>query len=460
MAKKARYEDLANEVIKQVGGKDNITYLTHCITRLRFGVKDKSLIDLKEIEKIEGVVGAQWSGEQLQIIIGQAVGDAYKLICEKTGIQAEKGIDENLDQPKQKFGINMIIDSISGSLTPLIPVLIGCGMVKVLLLVIEMAGVLDPASSTYQVLTWVGDAGFYFLPVFVGKAAAKKFGANESLGMLMGAMLIYPAFVSGVAEGTAFDFLGIPIYGAGYTSSIFPVILCVAVMAPIQRFFAKISPDTVRSITEPLLTILVMIPLAFCLIGPAGAFVGQYLADFILWLYNTAGFLAVSLLAAIMPFVVMTGMHSAFTPYLITMLGTVGYEPIFLPAMVISNINQGAASAAVAVRTKNKTLRSTGISSAITAVVGGVTEPAMYGINLRYKKPMMGAMIGSLAGGLSAGLLHVYLYAFAGSAGLFAIPAFIGPVGTNVIYLCISMAIGFVVTFVATLFLYKDEEVA
>lgn len=459
MARKERYEKLANQVIEAVGGQYNIMDIGHCTTRLRFSVKDRSLIDLEEIEKIKGVFGAQWSMDEVQIIVGQAVGDAYQLICEKTGIEPEAAINESLDFPRRKFGIGRIIDAISGSLTPLLPVLIGCGMVKVLLMLLQMLDLLDPSNSTFQVLSWAGDAGFYFLPVLVGKTAARKFGANEGLAMVIGALLIYPDFVNGVADGSTFSYLGLPIYGVSYTSSVFPIIMCVAVMAPIQRFFARISPDAVRSITEPLLTILVMIPLALGLIGPAGAFFGQYLAEFILWLYNTAGFLAVSVLATIMPFVVMTGMHPAFTPYLISMIGTVGYEPIYMAAMVISNINQGAASAAVALKTKNTTLRSTGISSAITATIGGVTEPAMYGINLRYKTPMLGAMIGSLVGGASAGLLRVYLYEVVGNAGLLAIPAFIGPVGSNVIYLCLSLAIGFVVTFIATLILYKDDEI-
>ncbi len=455
---KNKYEDLANRVVDLVGGKENITFFTHCVTRLRFNVKDKSLVNTEEIDSISGVVGTNWSGEQLQIIIGQSVDDAYRLICQKHGFESEDAVDENLDngeKKKFKFSIGAIFEGIAGCITPLIPVLIGCGMVKIILILMELGGLSD--NSTYQVLTWVGDAGFYFLPVLVGYTAAKKFGANEGLGMVIGAMLIYPTFVNGVSAGEAYNVFGIPIYGAGYTSTIFPVILCVFVMAPIEKFFAKISPDAIRSITEPLLTLLVMTPLAFCALGPIGAFLGNYLTDFILWLYDVTGFISVGVLAAILPLVVMTGMHSAFTTYLVNMMSTVGYEPIFIPAMIISNINQGIANLAVAFKTKNKNLKSTGISCGITAIIGGVTEPAMYGINLKYKTPLYASMIGNLVGGLFAGLMHVYLYAFCGSAGIFALVAFIGPSMMNVVYMVIAMIIGAVVTFAMTLVLYKED---
>ena len=459
MAKTQKYEELADKILNLVGGKENITYFTHCVTRLRFNLKDQSAADIKKIEEIPGVVGSQWQNGQLQIIIGQSVGDAYKLICKKGNSNEEDAVDENLDKdmPKKKFSFGMILDAISGSIVPIIPAMIGCGMIKVLLLLLQSFNWIDTAGGTYAVLSMVGDACFYFLPILVGRSAAKKFGANESLGMIMGAMLIYPTFVSGVAGGTSYSFLGIPVYSATYTSTVFPVILCCAVMAPIQRFFGKISPDAIRSVTEPLLTLLVMTPIAFCVLAPAGAFLGTYFSQAIIWLYNTTGFLGVAVLCAVFPFVVMIGMHTAFTPYLVQMMSSVGYEPIIVTANVISNINQGVACAVVALKTKNKNLKSTGTACAVTAIVGGVTEPAMYGITLRYKKAMYGAMIGNFAGAVFAGLMHVYCYAFPGSGGLFCIPAYIGSTGSNLLYLIIAWVIGAAVTFAATMILYKDE---
>ena len=460
MAKKERYEELANTVPGLIGGVENITFFTHCVTRLRFNVKDKSLVKLDEIEKINGVVGCQWSGEQLQIIIGQAVGDAYKLICEKTGLASQNSIDENLDnnKVKKKFSLNAVFDSISGCITPLIQVLIGAGFIKIIVLLCEQFGILAAGDPTHTVLTFVGDAGFYFLPVMVGATAAKKFGANLGLGMLMGAILIHPTLISSVAEGVSLNVYGIPVYAASYTSTIFPIILIVWVMAPIEKFFAKISPDSLRSITEPLFTLIVMIPLALCVLGPIGAFLGTYLSEAIIWLYNTTGFFGVAVLSAVFPWLVMTGMHSALTPYALNSFATVGYEPIVLTANIISNINQVAASLAVALKTKEKNLKSTAASCGITAVVGGVTEPAMFGINLKLKQPMYAAMIGSFAGAAVAGFGKAYAMVLTGSGGLFAIPAYISDNISNVIWMVAGMAIGFIVTFVITLFLYKEEK--
>lgn len=453
------YSEISSKIVELVGGKDNISYFTHCVTRLRFNVKDESKVNKEEIEKLPGVLGSQWQNGQLHVIIGQAVGDVYREVCETNGLQMEKAVDENVDAVETKKGfkgiIDKVFDGISGSLTPFIPALIGCGMIKVLLIFADMLGV-SAENSTYQLLSFAGDAGFYFLPIIIGAFAAKKFGANQGLGMVIGAMLVYPSF----AAATGLNFLGIPVYTNSYSSTIIPVILSCAVMAPIEKFFAKHSPEVLRSVIEPLCTILVMIPLVYCLLGPIGSFLGQYLSAFVLWLYNTIGFVGVALFAAIMPFVIMTGMHGAFVPYLLQMLTdpTIGYEPIFFPALIISNINQGVAALAVALKTKKDELRSTGFSTALTAMVAGVTEPAMYAVNFKYKKPLYGAMIGSAVGGLVAGLFKCAIQAFAGASSLIALPLFASSSNpSNLTYMIIATVVGMVATFVATWILYKDE---
>ena len=456
----ANYEQISSNIVDLVGGKDNISYFTHCVTRLRFNLKDASKAKKEEIDKLQGVLGSQWQNGQLQVIIGQAVGDVYKKICEDNGLTMEKAVDENVDDVPAQKGIKGIIDKvfdgISGSLTPFIPALIGSGMIKVILIFADMLGA-DATSGTYQLLSFAGDAGFYFLPIIIGAFAAKKFGANQGLGMVVGGMLVYPSF----AAATGLNFLGIPVYSNSYSSTIIPIILSCAVMAPIEKFFAKHSPEILRSVLEPLCTILVMIPLAYCVLGPIGSFLGQYLSAFVLWLYNTIGFIGVALFAAIMPFVIMTGMHGAFVPYLLQMLTdpTIGYEPIFFPALIISNINQGVASLAVALKTKSAELKSTSLSTAVTAIVAGVTEPAMYAVNFKYKTPLYGAMIGSAVGGLVAGIFKCAIQAFAGASSIIALPLFVSANNpNNLMFMIIATVIGMVVTFIATWILYKEEK--
>ena len=454
------YDEISKNIVDLVGGKDNISFFTHCVTRLRFNLKDEKKADKDAIDKLKGVLGSQWQNGQLQVIIGQAVGDVYKEICDKNGLQMEKAIDENVDEAVGAKGfkgiVDKVFDGISGSLTPFIPALIGCGMIKVILIFADMLGV-DAASGTYQLLSFAGDAGFYFLPIIIGAFAAKKFGANQGLGMVIGGMLVYPSF----ANGSGFNFLGIPVYSNSYSSTIIPIILSCAVMAPIEKFFAKHSPEILRSVLEPLCTILVMIPLAYCLLGPVGSFLGQYLSAFVLWLYNTIGFVGVALFAAIMPFVIMTGMHGAFVPYLLQMLTdpNIGYEPIFFPALIISNINQGVAALAVALKTKSAEIKSTSLSTAVTAIVAGVTEPAMYAVNFKYKPPLYGAMIGSAIGGCAAGLFKCAIQAFAGASSIIALPLFASASNpSNLTMMIVATIIGMVATFIATWILYREEK--
>lgn len=458
MAKKD-YNELADKIVDLVGGKGNVTSFSHCVTRLRFNVKDKDVVKLDEVKKLPGAVGAQWQGDQLQVIIGQSVGDAYQLICKKHGLDAQDAIDENLDGPqgKKKFSIVTIFDAIAGCITPCTPILIGGGFVKIIAMLMGMAG-LD-GTGTYTVLTFAGDAAFYFLPVFVGGFTAKKFGGNMSLGMAVGAIFIHPTFISAVSAGTALNVFGIPIYSASYSSTIFPAFLTVLVMVPVEKFFAKHSPDSIRSITEPLFTLLVMIPLGLCVLGPAGSFLGTYVSNAIIWLYDTTGFLGVAVFGALCPLLVMTGMHSALMPYLMQCLADLGWEAIVLTGMIISNIDQGVACLVVAIKTKNdKNLKSTASACAVTAIVGGVTEPGMYGVNLPLKKPLYGAMAGTFCGCLVAGLGKAVAYAICGSAGIFGLTVYLPGGMSNVMWMVAGIAVGAIVTFIATWILYKEPE--
>lgn len=445
---------MAKKIIELVGGKENITSCIHCMTRLRFTVKDQSLVKVEEVQKMDKVLGAQWSNGQFQIIIGQWVPELYKEVCEVADIKQLAALDENVDE-KKKFGLGTIIDGISGCLAPAIPIVTGAGMIKVVVILTTMAGILEVGSPTHTVLSFAGEAGFYFLPVFLGAFAANKFKTSMPLGLLLGAILIAPEFNAAIAAGTALNVYGIPVYSTTYTGSIFPAIMAVFVMSYVERFFSKVIPNAVKVILVPLLTILVMLPLTFCLIGPIGSFLGIYIADGIMWLYTHLGFVGTAVLACVYPLLVITGMHGSLFPPMINALFTIGYDPIIGFSGVISNLCQGAATAAVAV--KNKKERPNALSCTITAILGGVTEPAMFGINLKYRTPLIGSMIGAFCGGAVAGILKVYMYSLGGSAGIFGLAGFIGPTPSNLIYAVVALVVAMVVAFIATLFLYKPE---
>lgn len=451
------YDALADSVIELVGGTKNVSYFTHCITRLRFNVKDRALVKESEIKALDGILGAQWSGDQFQIIIGQDVGTVYDLICKNTGLAKQEAVNENLDGGgKKKFTFMTIIDAITGCIVPVLPIMLGVGLLKAVLIILSMLHVLDNTGSTYAVLSFVADAGFYFMPVYVGSTAAKKFGGTPALGMLMGAMLLSPTFIAKVGAGEAMTIFGLPIYNGSYANSFFSTIIIVFVMSKLERLLKKYVPQMVSSIVVPLGVILIMTPLNFVVLGPLGSYIGIYLSKAVIWLYETIGFVGVALLAGIRPIFVMTGMHTAFTPYLLQSLSSLGYEAFYSPASFIANMNQGAACLGVALKTKSSSVRSTALSSGVTAYIGGVTEPAMYAINLKYKTPMIASMIGSAVGGLYAGLMHVGMYSLS-TGSILGIVAYVSDNPMNVVHMAIGLGIGTVVTVVLSFIMYKDD---
>lgn len=459
----SKYDKLADTLHGAIGGKENITYFQHCTTRLRFNLKDRALVDLKAIEGADKVIGTQWSNEELQVIIGPAVAEAYEYLCKKWGMTAEAAVEENLDgdlgkkklTPKTVF--TGILDAVSGSITPIIPMMIGGGMIKVLYMLLNMAGILPETSTTYQILYWLGDAFIYFFPVYLGATSARKFGTNQGLGMLLGALLIYPSFIEAVGAGTPLTIFGLPVYAASYASTVIPIILTTWVMSKVEKLISKVIPDFLKACLVPTLTLLIMVPLMLVVLAPLGYFIGTYIAAAIIWVYETIGFLGVAVLAALLPLMVMTGMHTMMTTYWVTAFSSMGFDAFFLPAMIWSNLNQATACAAVGLKAKKTNIKSTTLSCAATAFIAGVTEPAMFGVTIKYKKPLYASMIGNAAAGLVGGLLHVACYAFPGSGGLFAIVTFVGPNG-NLAKFLIAMAVGMVVTFIMTWILGINEE--
>lgn len=461
-----KYENLCKTVLPAIGGKDNVEYFQHCTTRLRFNIKDRGLVDLNAIENADKVLGTQWSNDELQIIIGPSVAEAYEQMCEMGGFKKEAALDENLDgeiKEKKKITLKSIamgmLDGVSGSITPIIPMMIGGGMIKVICLICNMIGILPETSGTYQVLSWLGDAFIYFFPVFLGATSAKKFGANQGLGMLLGALLIYPSFITAVTEGNSVTIFGLPVYMANYSSTVIPVIISVWVLSKIEKPISKICPDMIKSFAVPTLCLLIMLPVMLVVTAPLGYYIGTFVSDAVIWLYETIGFVGVSILCTFLPLMIMTGMHTMFTPYWTTAFANLGLDYFFLPANIISNYNQFAACLAVALKAKNKNIKSTALSCAITAFIGGVTEPAMFGVTIKYKKPLYASMIGNAVGGLIAGLLGVACYAFPGSGGIFAAVTFVGP-NNNMFKFLVAAVVGMVVTFILTYIFGIDEKEA
>lgn len=468
MGKTEKYQELAENVITMVGGKDNISFFTHCITRLRFNLKDQSLVHTDEIEKLSNVAGVQWSGEQLQIIIGQEVDKAYELICEKSGLKAQDAVNENLDENREKKDLtlkgigNSILSSLSGCLTPIIPILIVSAMFKTLIAVLgpNMMNVMPETSDLYILFNFAGDAAFYFLPVAVGYTSAKKFGVTPVLGILMGAILIHPTFSGMAGSEEAFTVFGIPCLTQNYTSSIFPAILSVWVMSYIERFFNKHTPTVLKPVFAPFLTILVMLPPALCVLGPAGHFLGKYISEFFLWMGNSGGIfkvLAIALVAALWQYLVMSGMHWLLITTTMVVMAETGQESFVLAASC-SAFTVGGMCLGAFLRQKDAEKKSLSLSYIVAQIVGGITEPGLYGVGLQYKKPLLGMMIGGFAGGLYAGITGLTAYQIVPVGNFLSLLDFIGGPNMNFVNGIIAAVIAFAVAATATYMIGFEEK--
>lgn len=451
MAKEnSQIKNTSEELLDYLGGKENISFYTHCLTRLRFNLKDRSRLSEEEIHELPLVVGTKWVGNQFQVIISDQLLPLFE------------AVDNQLKETKKTAvadvpWIQRLLDAFTGCFTPLLPLMIASGLLKSAVIIAVQLNLMAAGSGTIMFLERISDAGFYFLPIFVGATAARRFETNQGMGMVIGAMLVYPDLFADLGTGLPRFFEA--IQQNSYAYSVFPTILSVYVMSRVEKYIGRIVPALLQSVLTPFLTLVIMIPVSFLVVAPFGGLLGSGITQGIVWLYGIAGFVGVSVFSGVWPFLVMTGMHSAIVPYQTESFATLGYEPIALTAILIANFNQGAAALAVAWQTKKPQVRSSGLTCGLTAFVAGVTEPAMFAINLRYVYPMVAAVIGSLIGGGFAGAGGVRAYAYVGSAGLFGLPVFMERNTFNLIWMIISCLIGVSITFCLTIVFGKIKKV-
>lgn len=450
---KKDYSKSAEKLVQAMGGKDNITRVFHCMTRLRFYVKDKNKIDEAEIKKLSEISGVNWHQDQFQVIAGNEVNEMYAELV-KMGVPNDDEDSSAKTSEKKSIG-SAIIDSVTGCMTPMIPALTAAGMIKVVLTLLTTFNLVSDTSSTYQVISFIGDAAFYFMPFLIAANAAKVFNVNQSLALIIAGVFLHPSFTAMIESGDPITFFSIPVTPTTYSYSVIPVILMVWIMSYIVKLVDRITPRIVKLILHPTLVILISAPIAIIIVGPLGGIIGDGLAVAIDFLSTKLGFIIVGILSAAFPFIVMTGMHHALTPIGLNAIATGGDTLIFV-SQVCSNVAQGGASLAVAVRSKDKNMKQLASASGISALMG-ITEPALYGVTLKLKRPVVAAAIAAGIGGIVGGLLQVTLYIAQNC--LLAIPAFIGEKGmSNFLYGLIMIIVSFAGAFILTMiFGFKDE---
>ncbi|MFM0581561.1 beta-glucoside-specific PTS transporter subunit IIABC [Streptococcus suis] len=447
-----KYKNTALAILEAVGGEKNVLRATHCVTRLRLELKDENIVSDERVKSISGVIGIMKKNRQYQIILGNDVANYYK---EFTALG--KFDSDSVQQVKKANVLEQVIEYIAGSMTPLIPAMLGGGMIKVLVIVLPMLGLLKADSQSISFLAFFGDAPYHFMPIFLAYSASQKLKVTPTLAMSVAGILLHPNFVQMVSTGDPLHFLGAPVTPASYGSSVIPILIMVWLMKYIEAVFNKVTPAVTKSFLQPTLVLLVSGFIALVLVGPLGVIVGEGLSQLVEQMHGVAGWLTLAVLGAIMPFIVMTGMHWAFAPiFLAASIATP--DVLILPAMLGSNLAQGAASMAVAFKSKNSNTKQIAFAAGFSALFAGVTEPALYGVTLKYKKPLYAAMIGGGLAGLFVGLTGVKAYLFA-VPSLIALPQFIySEAASNITNAMIAAAISIIVTFILAYFLGIDEE--
>ena len=456
---KNSFDALASTLVELVGGKDNISFATHCATRLRLNLKDASLIKEEEIKKTKGVLGVANSNGQYQIIIGPDVVELYQAVSNIVGDVAASGSAS--EKKDEKKGVNKFIDTLTGIFTPTLPALTASGMLKAVLAVLVAFKLVDKADMTYQVLNFMGDATFYFLPILLADSAASKLKCNRFLAMMLAGMLLHPNFVTlvGAAKADptqAISIFGLPIYNASYSATVVPILLGVWLMSYVEPLANKYSPKAIKFFTAPLITMFVVGVATLCVLGPIGYVVGNFLGSIINTLSTVAPWLVPTLLGAFLPFLVMTGTHHAITPIGINNRMTIGFDQPIYPGQLASNVAQGAAALGASIKSKNADFKQLASATGITAICG-ITEPVLFGVTMNTKTNMIASMIGGGLGGFFMGCFSVKNYS-GGAPGLLTLPSYIGldaPM-SNFYLACAGAAIAFVVAFVVSYILYKD----
>ncbi len=461
-------KQIAEQVLQSVGGKENVANLTHCITRLRFNLKDEEKADKESLKSIKGVMQVVSAPGQLQVVIGNNVTKVYDEICAMGGFEKQQVIQENLDKKRREPGfkgmckwiLGGIADGVSGCVVPLIPLIMVAGLLRMLpTLLGDTMGLMNSESDIYKLLTFTGDSGLYFLPIAVGYTGAKKFGCTPVLGILLGAMLIHPTFLAMAADPAAtFTVFGIPCTLGTYTQTIIPMILATWVMSYVERFFKKYIPDFLTSVFTPLLTIVVMIPLTFCLLAPVGSWLANLVYAILNGIHTVAGPVGYALVCALWLLLLTCGLHQVLIAMAIVPLLSGTPDNFIMSASGLSAFATYGVIIGGFIRAKKAETRVELGGYFLSNFLGGVGEPVLFGFILKYRKPLIAQIIGGFAGGLVAGIANVTVYQAMPVLNFLNFLGYMGPEPSNLIWAGISAAVCVIVAAAATYILGFNEE--
>jgi beta-glucoside PTS system EIICBA component len=440
-----KYKKLVNEILRLVGGKDNILAASNCFTRLRLRYKDFSRIDEKELKNLDGVIGTNRNGDEFQIIIGNHVDEVHAEFVSLLGDLP--GGSEDINKKKGSFKEELFA-TIVAIFIPIIGILAASGLLKGLVVILTSLEVISKTSGSYIVLQSLSDAVFYFFPILIGYTAGKRFGANPLITLLLGAAIVYPSLIEATKSGESYTFFGIPLTLVTYTSSVMPIIFSAYFAAKLEKFFKRVLPSVLRMVFVPFFTLVIVFPLTILVIGPIITFLTNMVASGIDNIFSFSPILTGFIFGGLFQVIIIFGLQWGLIPIYIQYLTTLGYDPVIALA-VPSVLGIAGATLAFAIRTKNKKTRTLAYTTGTTAIFG-VSEPAIFGLLLPLKRPFVCALIGSGLAGMFASIMEVKVYA-PGLSGIFNVLAYGGELQNN-IYGFLSLFIAFAASFTLSFF--------
>lgn len=447
------YQKTARELVKELGGNENISNVTHCATRLRFILKDESIVDSAKVSKIQGVITTMQAGGQYQVVIGNHVKDAFEYVMQLVTID-----EKQTGGTKQKVGIfSKLVDVISAIFAPFLYTLAACGILQGILGIFVALNAIDTTGGTYQILNFISWTAFTFLPVLIAVTASKKFNVNTYAALVIACALVCPDYINMVNAGEPVYFLGMRVQLLSYTSSVIPIILAIWVASYVQKFFDKYLPIVVRNLFSPMFTIVIMVPLTLLAFGPIGSTVGNAIGGIYSYLYGLSPIVAGMIVGGFWEVLVIFGVHWGITPVTVGNYANLGYDT-FTGLQASAVFSQAGAALGVFFKTRDKDMKGVSLSAAITGLFG-ITEPAIYGVNLRLKKPMICGCIAGAVGGAVAGGFHAVSWGY-NMPGIATLPAYFkaGHM-TQFIGLLISVLVSFVLGMILTILVGFKEDI-
>lgn len=454
------YDSLAQRIIDDVGGLGNVAEVTHCFTRLRFKLKDPSLVNEDDLKGRKEIAGTVHANGIFQVIVGNDINAVYQAVSRIVGAGgAGAGAGEPAApvQRDWRYWLNLPLNTMSATITPILVGLVVTGLYKALLSIVVLLGLIDTAGQTYALLNMMGDTFFYFMPFIVAYSASQHFHCNSVVSLMLAGILMHPTFTALVDAGNAVSFFGLPVHAISYSSSLLPMLFTIWIQSKVEMIVNRTPVRKLGLLLSQLPVFVVMAPVTLMITGPVGSIIGEVIATAMLALYENYYVLGVFAVCFLMPIFILTGSHWVLMPTALANLDKLGFDPFLWVGFAVINFSQLAVALAIFLKARDKDLKSFAGSAVLPIATAGITEPCMFGLTLKLKRPLVATFIGCAAGGLFCGLAGVKVYELV-TVSLVSLPQFIDPAGgNNFMVALVGMAITFAVTFAATWLIGFDE---